>query len=93
MKTFIVVVNADVDAIPGSPLAAAVHQGYGEEYVVAYLRHKLPAGSLLSIESAKELGVETVLSDGEERVLLNPTTPKSASNLLGDRRDDGPRYF
>lgn len=85
MKTFIVVVNTEERE--GSPLAAALHQGYGDEYVTGYLRSKMPAGSPLHIVSSYQVGVEQVLSDGERDVLLNPK-PVSAS-----RRDDGPRYF
>lgn len=75
MKTFIAVIAVNDDERPGSPVAAAIQQGYGDEYVTAYLRTKMPAGSPLHVVSAHEVGVETVLSDGEANVLLNPTRP------------------
>lgn len=50
---YVVVVRA-ASPIPGSPIAAAIHQGYGEEYVKAYLQTKMPAGSPLEIKSVHE---------------------------------------
>ena len=38
----------------GSPAAAAIHQGYGEEYVKAYLASKMPAGSPVEIRSVHD---------------------------------------
>ena len=70
MTTFIVVIDADEEAIPGGSLAAAIHQGFGEEYIIAYLRTKMPSGSPINIVSAHEVGVEEVLTDVESRVLL-----------------------
>lgn len=93
MGKFIVIVNAEDRE--GSPLAAALYQGFGEEYICAYLRSKLPAGSPLYIEAAHELGVETVVSDGHGTVLLNPAYNRSGRGRgdvrRGDvRRDDDP---
>ena len=85
MKTFIVVVN--VDAPEGSAAAAEIHQGFGEEYVVAYLRRKMPAGSPFFIETAHELGVEMTLSDSEETVLIEGRFTRPVKPHL---RDDDP---
>jgi hypothetical protein len=87
-RTFIVQVN--VEEREGSPFAAALHQGYGEEYVIAYLRTKMPAGSPMSIEAAHQIGVGTVLSDSEGHVLLNPGYNRSGRGRGDVRRDDDP---
>jgi len=93
MATFIVVVDADPhpSAVGTTPLAAAMHQGFGEEYILAYLRRKMPAGSPVNIVSAHEVGVETVLTDEQENVLLKPNykAPHSVYRS-GSRRDDDP---
>jgi hypothetical protein len=52
--TIYVVVVRVSDPVKGSPIAAAIHQGYGPEYVKAYLQTKMPAGSPLEIRSVHE---------------------------------------
>lgn len=84
MRTYVVIVNADNDAIPGGGLAAAVAQGYGDDYILAYLRTKMPAGSPVSIVAAYDAQVETILTDGEMSRLVNRGTTAPA------RRDDDP---
>lgn len=51
--TYVVVVRV-APPLPASPIAAAIYQGYGEEYVKAYLSTKMPAGSPLEIRSVHE---------------------------------------
>jgi hypothetical protein len=38
-----------------SPMGAAIYQGYGEEYVKAYLSTKMPAGSPVEIRTVTEV--------------------------------------
>lgn len=42
-------VAISVEPIAGSAMAAAIHQGYGEDFILAYLASKMPAGSPVEI--------------------------------------------
>lgn len=57
-SAFVVVVTCE--PWDGSPLAAAIHQSWGEEYVEGYLKSKLPAGSPLEIASVTQVGLPKV---------------------------------
>jgi hypothetical protein len=46
----IVIIDVAVEKTPGTNAAAAIHQGWGEEYLLAYLQTKMPAGSPVNIE-------------------------------------------
>jgi len=46
-------VTISVDPMPGTGLAAAIHQGFGEENLKAYLSARMPAGSPVTIEEVK----------------------------------------
>jgi len=61
--TYVVVYTAE--AIDGSGVAAAIHQGHGEEFFRAYLETKLPAGSPYKVRSVQsvEVAAETFVSD------------------------------
>lgn len=42
-------VAVEVEPLDGSPMAAAVHQGWGASYLRGYLESKMPAGSPVTI--------------------------------------------
>ncbi len=50
---YVAVVRVNGADVPAT-MAAAIHQGYAEEYILAYLRTKMPAGSPLEIRSVHE---------------------------------------
>lgn len=45
-------VTVTVAPVEGSPFAAAIHQGYGGEWLTAYLRRYMPAGSPVTVNGA-----------------------------------------
>lgn len=47
-------VEIEVTAFQGSTTAAAIYQGYGPEWIKAYLATKMPAGSPVEITDVKE---------------------------------------
>jgi hypothetical protein len=50
MQKHIVVLTAIVEPIDGSSMAAAIHQGYGREFIEGYFKSKMPAGSPVTIQ-------------------------------------------
>lgn len=58
-KHFVIIV--EVEPV-GYTLAQALENARGEAWTLEYLRAKMPAGSPVTILSAHEVGVETVLA-------------------------------
>lgn len=83
MKSFIV----QVDLNPIGAAGEAYESGYGEEFVVAYLRQKMPAGSVLEIIDAKEANRPMPLTPDEQRVLLDGK-PERVGTIRSLRDDD-----
>ena len=54
------VVTVRVSAWQGSPMAAAIYQGYGEDWLKSYLRTKMPAGSPVEIATVTEVKTSRV---------------------------------